>query len=341
MVLGKRGPGVRLCLWLMVVSLATACAPIRLPSFEKDDQAAQVNRLARIAFPLAVAATESCPFERELTYGVMLGEQTPMDSAKGSPARVSLVIRFVHPGLPAGATSLRAGETLLAINETQTEGMTVEQAQGLISRVSRARIQPLTFVVQQGEEMHEVNMWGTPACRFAVQLLDDQHVAAMADGNRILITTAMLKFTQTEEELAWVVAHELAHNILGHSQSTRLRGILNAFLSSMGSEAGEEVDRPAFEMQADALAIRLLARTGYDFLAGREFLRRLARAEQFTPNQSAAMVTHPESAERIAAFDRVAAEIDVHMRQGTLVRVPLRPEHDAALASQENPLVQP
>ena len=215
----------------------------------------------------------------------------------------------------------------------------MEQAQGLISRVSRARIQPLTFVVRQGKERREINVWGTAACRFSVQLFNDRKVTAMADGNRILITTAMLRFTQTDEELAWVVAHELAHNILGHPQQTRLRGILNAFLLSTGGDAGEEVDRPALEMQADAVATRLLAQAGYDIQVGGEFLRRLAKAEQFAKKRSD-IVTHPESAERIAASDRVIAEITEQVRQGTLVCVPLRPEHDAAIANQEKALTQ-
>ena len=39
---------------------------------------------------------------------------------------------------------------------------------------------------------------------------------AFADGTKVFLTRGMMRFAQSDEELALVVAHETAHNIMGH-----------------------------------------------------------------------------------------------------------------------------
>lgn len=321
-------------LWLLCqFLLSAACAPVsHLPS---GDQAqlegrAQLSRLAHLTFPLAVAATASCPFERELTYGFVLESGTPRSPHEAGESVVPIVVQFVHPDLSASGAGLRPGDQVLAINETPIFHITVEEAQGMIRRISRARIQPLTLVVARGNDLRELNLWGTAACRFTVHLVENPTVNALADGDKIYLTTGMLKFVGSDDELAWVLAHELAHNVLGHPQQTRLRGLLNSMLTAATGEPGAGVSRPELEMQADRLASYLLVQAGYDLRQAGMFLRRLALAES-SVGQKSFGETHPATAVRIEAFEQVVDQIEEKVRQGALQRANMRQEQDAAV----------
>ena len=89
-------------------------------------------------------------------------------------------------------------------------------------------------------------------------------------------------------------------------------------------------------MQADVLACYLVVQAGYDLHKVGTFLRRVARAEASMAHRSFGN-SHPSTASRIAAFERVVEEIDQKIQQGTLRRVDLRPEQDAAMANTSLP----
>lgn len=98
--------------------------------------------------------------------------------------------------------------------------------------------------------------------------------AYAAPGPFIFITTGMLRFLQDEEELAAILAHELAHTELGHTVygvqnakagMTFMKATDNGFkdlLTDMANtiRTGYSVE---IEAEADARAVQLLAAAGY------------------------------------------------------------------------------
>jgi hypothetical protein len=85
---------------------------------------------------------------------------------------------------------------------------------------------------------------------------------AVADGARVVIGIGFPAFAYPEEEVfAALVAHELAHNVLGH----------DAWLDRKG-RSDRNVRR--IEREADRLVPWLLANAGYDPAAGPRFMRR-------------------------------------------------------------------
>lgn len=85
---------------------------------------------------------------------------------------------------------------------------------------------------------------------------------AVADGSRVVIGIEFPAFAYPEEEVfAALVAHELAHNVLGH----------DAWLDRVGRKP-RNVRR--IEREADRLVPWLLANAGYDPAAGPAFMKR-------------------------------------------------------------------
>lgn len=130
---------------------------------------------------------------------------------------------------------------------------------------------------------------------YYVGILDSDEINAMATpGGHILVTRGLIECTDSEDALAAVLAHEIAHIQLKHSISaikssratTAIVTTANAAITSRTAGYGEEVDRltdglsdavsdivgslietgfsKTQEFSADAKALELMADSGYD-----------------------------------------------------------------------------
>lgn len=97
------------------------------------------------------------------------------------------------------------------------------------------------------------------ACATRFELMGEG-LTAVADGSRVVIGIEHPAFTYEAPEFAALVAHELAHNVLGH----------DAWLDRHG-RSGRHVRRT--EREADRLMPWLLANAGYDPAAATRFWR--------------------------------------------------------------------
>jgi predicted Zn-dependent protease len=142
--------------------------------------------------------------------------------------------------------------------------------------------------------------------------------AVGAPGGFVAVTTGLLHAARSEDELAAVLAHEVAHVQLGHvmepveaaRRQEQLTGVLlegtsdvvHGFFGKVVSAGTDFVLDKGFgkknELAADALAARILAEAGYDPGALAAFLGRLegpAAAGGF-------FARHPPAAERVRAL---------------------------------------
>jgi predicted Zn-dependent protease len=85
---------------------------------------------------------------------------------------------------------------------------------------------------------------------------------AGADGERVRVTTGLIDYLLNDDELAVVVSHEMAHNVLGH------RDRIEAAKSSKTRVV------KATEAEADRLSVWLMVNAGYDPEAAITFWQR-------------------------------------------------------------------
>ena len=113
---------------------------------------------------------------------------------------------------------------------------------------------------------------------------DDKTVNAhAAPGGFVFVTSGLLKFAKNEDELAFVLAHEVAHVELNHG----LNAIKQATGQSTANEAfnfGESLQNTLsdgysrdIEGEADIRAGELLVKTGYDVKTGVKIIDRLEK----------------------------------------------------------------
>jgi predicted Zn-dependent protease len=167
-------------------------------------------------------------------------------------------------------------------------------------------------------QRHQVWLDAVPSCQFTLSLLRSDVVNAMSNGRQIAVTTGLMRFVQSDDELAWVLAHEIAHNVLGHAPEARLRAMLSAWLGATVGEAGGSAPSPrSLEADADYVGAYLMARAGYELEAVRRFWQRMG---DFEAPGAAPMReiegSHPTSRERIEAFDDTLNEIEGKRARG-------------------------
>ena len=97
-------------------------------------------------------------------------------------------------------------------------------------------------------------------CGYPIRVETAAVLQASTNGHQIHITTGMLDFLEQDDELAFVLAHELAHILLGHN----------------GAFEGQS--RRGVEAEADRLGIRIVSKAKYDTAVATDLPLRLARA---------------------------------------------------------------
>lgn len=204
-----------LLLALCVLGACSSLYDVRKPTFLNDPEALQ-RRLHDVGLPLLAAAVGWCPFEQEATYGFFL-ENHPTKGGGTSRGVTGPIVSYVHPRLPAAQTGFVLGDHIIEVNTTHVEANDAHAIMQLVFRLTAARIQPLQLEVQRGAARRTVTMQALPVCKFSLRLVGSNVINGVSNGRVIGVTTGAMQTFLRDDELAWILAHEVAHNILNHA----------------------------------------------------------------------------------------------------------------------------
>ena len=93
-------------------------------------------------------------------------------------------------------------------------------------------------------------------------LIPGDAVNAWADGARIVVGEGLLRRCGSDADLALIVAHEMAHNLLHHRQRLAALGVSADPSAPVSTAAAVQVRET--EEEADRLAVQLASEAGYD-----------------------------------------------------------------------------
>jgi Zn-dependent protease with chaperone function len=141
--------------------------------------------------------------------------------------------------------------------------------------------------------------------------------AAAMPGGRIVLFRGLLREAVTAEEVAGVLAHEMAHAAQRHALRGVVRGlglsVLGALVGGPGGLAEYAATfavlshSRAFEREADARAATMLRAAGIGTVGLADFFARMEARHGATPGLLDYVATHPPSAERRDALPKVQA----------------------------------
>lgn len=268
--------------------VANPAAVQALKDLQKLDQ-----RLHEIGFRLT---TENAAFCKETTTrsGLLLhdieqyGNKTAAKAAHSFDAPIS-----VNAVAGINKRSIKPGDGLLSINqwllsEIPYDDPKLEEEDPGYRRLAainehiaesmriRSHFRNSNSFVRflRGSEEITAQISPSQACISRFQIRPDKDRQASADGKMVTITSALAEYTQSDDELAAIAAHELAHNLLKHKERLNAQKVNRGFFGQFGKSAGRIKQT---EIEADRLSIWLMKNAGYDPQAAIEFWTRYGK----------------------------------------------------------------
>ncbi|MEK7867310.1 MAG: M48 family metallopeptidase [Planctomycetota bacterium] len=169
---------------------------------------------------------------------------------------------------------------------------------------------------------------------FEVTVLDSEVVNAFAlPGGKIVVTTALLEFAESPEEVAGVLAHEVSHVTERHTVRMIVKNVgvfvaMSALFGDRGSvrdavmEQAGQMTALSFsrscEEEADSEAVHVLARARVDGAGLRAFLEKMERREKSLASgqpESPFLSTHPVTADRLEDIEDERGDVDAFTPQ--------------------------
>lgn len=160
-------------------------------------------------------------------------------------------------------------------------------------------------------------------------LIDDPSVNAWAlPGGKCAANTGLLAFVRSDDELAIVIGHEIAHAVARHGGERMSQSLTSAIVAEIALGGADPRIRSAVELayglgvglpfsrsherEADRIGLSIAASAGYDPRAAPELWRRLAgngaRAPEF-------LSTHPDPGNRAEALEQLIPEAEAIRRE--------------------------
>ncbi|MEM1132686.1 MAG: M48 family metallopeptidase [Pseudomonadota bacterium] len=119
----------------------------------------------------------------------------------------------------------------------------------------------ITLAIQRDGEQIYVPVKPDIMCATRFQLEPSKKRRAATDGELITITTKLVDITRDDDELAAILAHEMAHNFLQHPDKLTAADVDRGLFGQLGSSAGKI---KATEIEADRLSVWLMVNAGFD-----------------------------------------------------------------------------
>ena len=259
--------------------------------------------------------------------------------AKFFPSKLNLgpkvsIINIVKNS-PADKAGLTVGDIILEL-----EGFTFPEGKNALKKISKhfkdfEEKEIKKIKIDRNGEILKFDINQSKICNYPIIFTQDKIVNAYADGKSIIMTQGMVDYAKDDNEIALVIAHELAHNDRGHldakKKNTLIMGSIGFILdlmtiyysggtaggdaqnTEMWSKIGSEAYSVEFEKDADYGGVYYAYRAGYDISNVKNFWERIGSEN---PKQIAISSTHPATAERYLQIEKTVEEINKKKSDG-------------------------
>ena len=283
-------------------------------------------RVAAVAYRLALAGRPLCTESYPLT-GMLLHHL-----AEYAPEERRLIIQrtriergpgvlTVLEGTPAAQAGLVAGDVLVSVNgrafpspaaiaaERKRKKMRLRLEATEAQLEEALRRGPVELKVLRGGRELTLTLDSVPGCIGRVRLARSSQTNAFSLRGYVIMTTKMLRYLRSDDELAVVLGHELGHSILRHEGMRGEEGLFE----SLGIKPSNIWRR---EEQADRFGLRLMAAAGFDLDAAIPFWNRYLGDYDWFPQ---IVRSHPSrgSRERIAREEIAAIRAEAAAKPGS------------------------
>ncbi|NET57947.1 MAG: M48 family metalloprotease [Symploca sp. SIO2E6] len=219
------------------------------------------------------------------------------------------VVGFVLTGNIGGPFSAIQTTRLMLMGESAVGKQIADEAKEQLPMLEDEEV--LAYLQEVGNKLALVAGRDEFEYEFYV-VMDDRLNAFALPGGKIFVNAGAILKTNSEAELAGLLAHELAHAVLSHGFQLVMRGNLIANIGQYIPYGGTATNLIVLdysrdmERQADAIGSRILASSGYAADGLHNLMMTLAQQEQESSGPVFAWLsTHPDTNERLGNLETI------------------------------------
>ncbi|GAA3740812.1 M48 family metallopeptidase [Sphingorhabdus rigui] len=285
-----------------------------LLALQRDDK-----RVADIAWRIASRNADSCP-KLWASIGVSLQHVSQYEPAYRTAAQAAFGLDDTYPsilavaeGSPAFAAGLKPNDTVRAVKGVdladKSRGQKSAASYDAVAAAMAAlealpeRSAAILSVEREGQRL-EVSVTPQNVCRSRVELAPGNAINANANGLVAQISGRLVDWVEGDDELALVIAHEMAHNLLDHPKRLSEKSALSGLATSLGLSGKAQRQ---MELDADRMGIIMVASAGYNYKIAPDFW---ARLNSNSPLASFLATSHPTTPTRRENARTVVGELD-------------------------------
>ena len=306
----------------------------RISAFEMSLE--HTRKLENVSFPILRSNVSLCGDKTKETIGIVFitldhfkddGWKETAREEFGIGERLTIIA--VAEGSPAHNAGLLVGDRIDGVNRTLLG--TGKKAAKKFSELMRKYKYHKSVVLNIEREGKKQDITVEPVlqCDYRVDISSDNSVNAWANGHGVLITTGMMRFVESDDDLALIVGHELAHNTCGHIKKKKGNILLGRILGSVitygsgidlretGALAGAQAFSQSFEAEADYVGTYFTSRAGFDANKAASLWRRMGEAHPGAIYLKGS--SHPSTAKRFLAIKKTVEEINRKKEKGLLL----------------------
>lgn len=213
-------------------------------------------RVLAVAYRLRTEAAELCGDDVAPILGVLAAQRQDFRWSFAELAEqvygVGDRVRVLHvlEGSPAAEAGVQVDDEIAAVN-----GRAIERTDDVYREVRDAASAAPRLELERAGRRIALELPRRSACRQEARLVVSGLLTTVPHPNGVdlLVTTGMVEFAESDDELAIALAHEMAHGVLA--------GTTGSYLDS--------------EAAADRLGLRLVARAGFDASVALPFWERM------------------------------------------------------------------
>ena len=193
------------------------------------------------------------------------------------------------PATPAYSAGLRRGDLIKAVGEidfTKTDPGAVAGDRAIAAQEAldgNGTVKTVTVLVERDGSELSIRFDSEPVCGGYTTLKLSKEHNAFSDRSNVAITSGLVELVGSDDELAFVIGHELAHTVYGDSDKS-------------------EFSRRAKERRADLFATHAIRCTGFDPDAGSTLMARLENSDWQSWLRSPSHASYKKRAATMAAL---------------------------------------
>ena len=215
------------------------------------------ERLERIASRIKIANADLCG-ATENDIGISTHTLNDYPNELQDAARhylnvnENLSVRTVRPKSSAHKAGLRTGDQITEINKTSLSSGPLFADKATAGPIAKAvfhsvldRLTPTDVAVvdyERGSSTRRAELKVTPKCKLPVTLFYSEDINGHLIEGEVWMTSGLMRTVRDDVRVAYIMAHEIAHALHGHS----------------------DTHTPDIELEADRTGLILLARAGYN-----------------------------------------------------------------------------